>query len=98
SRRFGGSWPQAGAALRRGRASIVSRGRRTRHWRVLPIPNFAALRAVFADGTERRDPRDMPHKQPATEYGYTVVFEPLQEGGYSVVVPAIPEIATFGAT
>ncbi|HWG37526.1 MAG TPA: type II toxin-antitoxin system HicB family antitoxin [Terriglobales bacterium] len=40
----------------------------------------------------------MPHKQPATEYGYTVVFEPLQEGGYSVVVPAIPEIATFGAT
>ena len=29
---------------------------------------------------------------------YTVVFEPLLEGGYNVVVPAIPEICTFGAT
>jgi antitoxin HicB len=29
-------------------------------------------------------------------YNYTVVFEPLPEGGYNVVVPAIPEIFTFG--
>ena len=30
------------------------------------------------------------------EYGYTMVFEPLPEGGYSVLVPAIPEICTYG--
>jgi predicted RNase H-like HicB family nuclease len=32
------------------------------------------------------------------EYRYTVFFEPLEEGGYNVVVPAIPEICTFGET
>ncbi len=31
-------------------------------------------------------------------YNYTVVFEPVTEGGYNVVVPAIPEICTFGDT
>ncbi|MCI0697386.1 type II toxin-antitoxin system HicB family antitoxin [candidate division KSB1 bacterium] len=31
-------------------------------------------------------------------YNYTVFFEPLEEGGYNVVVPAIPEICTFGET
>jgi antitoxin HicB len=31
-------------------------------------------------------------------YNYTVVFEPIPEGGYNVVVPAIPEIVTFGDT
>ncbi|MBI4296835.1 MAG: type II toxin-antitoxin system HicB family antitoxin [Chloroflexi bacterium] len=31
-------------------------------------------------------------------YNYTVVFEPVPEGGYNVVVPAIPEICTFGET
>lgn len=31
-------------------------------------------------------------------YDYTVIFEPVQEGGYDVVVPAIPEICTFGKT
>jgi antitoxin HicB len=31
------------------------------------------------------------------QYQYTVLFEP-QEGGYSVIVPAIPEICTFGET
>ena len=29
-------------------------------------------------------------------FNYTVVFEPVPEGGYNVVVPAIPEICTFG--
>jgi len=29
---------------------------------------------------------------------YTVVFQPLPEGGFSVIVPAIPEICTFGGT
>jgi len=31
-------------------------------------------------------------------YSYTVLFEPLEEGGYNVIVPAIPEICTFGET
>jgi predicted RNase H-like HicB family nuclease len=29
---------------------------------------------------------------------YRVVFEPLAEGGFSVLVPAIAEICTFGET
>lgn len=32
------------------------------------------------------------------EHRYTVYFEPLDEGGYNVVFPAIPEICTFGRT
>ncbi len=32
------------------------------------------------------------------DYQYTVYFEPLDEGGYNVLVPAMPEICTFGAT
>ena len=35
---------------------------------------------------------------PMKEYSYTVFFEPQEEGGYNVVVPAIPEICTFGKT
>jgi antitoxin HicB len=31
-------------------------------------------------------------------YNYTVIFESLDEGGYDVIVPAIPEICTFGET
>ena len=31
-------------------------------------------------------------------YNYTVIFEPVEEGGYDVIVPAIPEICTFGDT
>ena len=30
------------------------------------------------------------------DYTYTVLFEPLAEGGYQVLVPAMPEIVTFG--
>jgi predicted RNase H-like HicB family nuclease len=30
------------------------------------------------------------------EYGYTTLFEPMPEGGFNVVVPAIPEICTYG--
>lgn len=37
-------------------------------------------------------------RQIVTEYGYTTIFEPLPEGGYSALVPAIPEICTFGET
>ena len=32
------------------------------------------------------------------EYGCTTVFEPLPEGGYNVLVPAISEICTYGET
>ena len=32
------------------------------------------------------------------QYRYTVVFERMREGGYNVIVPAIPEICTFGET
>ncbi len=31
------------------------------------------------------------------QHQYTVLFEP-QEGGYNVIVPAVPEICTFGET
>lgn len=29
-------------------------------------------------------------------YTYTVILQPLPEGGFNVLVPAIPEICTFG--
>jgi len=31
-------------------------------------------------------------------YNYTVIFEPVKEGGYNVIIPAIPSICTFGET
>jgi len=31
-----------------------------------------------------------------TEHGYTVIYEALSEGGYQVLVPALPGIVTFG--
>ncbi|MCH7897013.1 MAG: type II toxin-antitoxin system HicB family antitoxin [candidate division NC10 bacterium] len=34
----------------------------------------------------------------AKEYTYTVIFEPVEAGGYQVVVPALPEIMSFGRT
>jgi antitoxin HicB len=37
-------------------------------------------------------------KRPAREYGYTVIYQRLPDNGYSVIVPAIPEICTFGET
>lgn len=30
------------------------------------------------------------------KFAYTVIFEPLEDGGYNVFFPAIPEICTFG--
>jgi predicted RNase H-like HicB family nuclease len=38
----------------------------------------------------------MPARRKSRIHSYTVVFEPVVEGGYNVVVPAIPEICTFG--
>ncbi|HEV1994261.1 MAG TPA: type II toxin-antitoxin system HicB family antitoxin [Candidatus Acidoferrum sp.] len=37
-------------------------------------------------------------KHASAEYSYSVIFQPFAEGGYEVLVPAIPEICTFGAT
>jgi predicted RNase H-like HicB family nuclease len=31
-------------------------------------------------------------------YNYTVIFDPVKEGGYNIIVPAIPEICTCGET
>ncbi len=33
-----------------------------------------------------------------TEYGYTVIYDGLAEGGYQVIVPALPGIVTYGRT
>ena len=32
------------------------------------------------------------------DYSYTVIFEPLEGGGYQAIVPALPEIVTAGRT
>jgi len=48
------------------------------------------MRSVNSAATRR--------KPDAKEYGYTVIYQRMPEGGYSVVVPAIPEICTFGET
>ncbi len=32
------------------------------------------------------------------DYGFTVLFEQLEEGGYQVIVPALPGIVTYGRT
>jgi len=32
------------------------------------------------------------------EYGYTVLYEQLTEGGYQVIVPALPGVVTYGRT
>lgn len=33
-----------------------------------------------------------------TEYTFTIVLEPQEEGGFLVLVPALPEVVTYGAT
>ena len=33
-----------------------------------------------------------------TQYKYTVIFEPAEEGGYTVTVPALPGLVTEGDT
>lgn len=34
----------------------------------------------------------------STQYEYTVIFEPAEEGGYVVIVPALPGLRTEGDT
>jgi antitoxin HicB len=43
-----------------------------------------------------RKTRSKRHAAP--EHGYTVIYEPLAEGGYQVIVPALPGIVTYGRT
>jgi antitoxin HicB len=32
------------------------------------------------------------------EHGYRVIYEPLADGGFQVIVPALPGIVTYGRT
>ena len=46
-----------------------------------------------------KSPSESPRKEDLTaEYGYTVIYEQLSEGGYQVFVPAPPGIVTYGRT
>jgi antitoxin HicB len=45
-----------------------------------------------------RDSRMQDGRPRVHQYHYTVMLQPLPEGGYNVFVPAIPEICTFGET
>ncbi|MDX1541385.1 MAG: type II toxin-antitoxin system HicB family antitoxin [Geminicoccaceae bacterium] len=29
---------------------------------------------------------------------FTIILQPVEEGGFNVIVPALPEVSTFGAT
>jgi antitoxin HicB len=33
-----------------------------------------------------------------SEHGYRVIYEPIADGGYQVIVPALPGIITYGRT
>jgi predicted RNase H-like HicB family nuclease len=33
-----------------------------------------------------------------SEHGYTVIYEPLTEGGFQVIVPALAGLVSFGRT
>lgn len=37
-----------------------------------------------------------PPRQSSSEHGYRVIYERLSEGGYQVIVPALPGIVTYG--
>ena len=45
-----------------------------------------------------RTAKSVSRPEPVREYSYTVVYQKLPAGGYNVIVPAIPEICTFGET
>jgi antitoxin HicB len=42
--------------------------------------------------------RRRTNRKVTAEHGYTVVYEELLEGGYHVIVPALPGIVTYGRT
>lgn len=45
----------------------------------------------------RRQPKPRT-RHVSDERGYTVIYERLLEGGYQVLVPALPGIVTYGRT
>ena len=45
-----------------------------------------------------RSQRPQPRSQASSEHGYRVIYEGLSEGGYQVIVPALPGIVTYGRT
>lgn len=49
---------------------------------------------ILSAGSERERGKDRQERMKS--YNYTVILQPLPEGGFGVVVPAIPEISTFG--
>jgi predicted RNase H-like HicB family nuclease len=40
----------------------------------------------------------MAESENKPQYNYTVIYEELTEGGYQVIVPALPGIVTYGRT
>ncbi len=46
---------------------------------------------------DKKQPR-METVRSTAEYAYTAVFEPAEEGGYTVTVPALPGLVTEGDT
>src|SRR5208337_1448836 len=46
----------------------------------------------------RRQPTFRKQQHLSAEYGYIVIYERLLEGGYQVIVPALPGIVTYGRT
>ena len=45
-----------------------------------------------------RSQKAQPQRQASSEHGYRVIYEWLSEGGYQVIVPALPGIVTYGRT
>ena len=45
----------------------------------------------------RRQPKVRKHVVSA-QHGYTVIYERLLEGGFQVIVPALPGLVTYGRT
>lgn len=40
----------------------------------------------------------MLQQESMSEHGYRVIYEPIAEGGFQVIVPALPGIITYGRT
>lgn len=67
------------------------------------VKNVRAVAARTADidslsDCPMMDQDDMRKHYMATEQSFTVVLEPLDEGGFLVLVPSLPEVVTHGET
>jgi antitoxin HicB len=57
----------------------------------LTVDSFCSLaKLLLSDGKESLGVSHM------SEYGYRVIYERLADGGYQVIVPALPGIITYG--